>query len=155
MLERERLHLPSQKSQFFDREAVDRSTMISDGIRIQAGRLFPSRIFLRCSSTVLKATLPKFTPIKRHPAGRNIYEVEVESANEEESESPCAIIDVDASRAECTRWRDSRLSRRVLLACQVQRLIVRSVGCRSCVQSVCSCAMARQQFYSSRSGTLS
>ena len=89
MLERERLHLPSQKSQFFDPEAVDRHAMISDrmiGIKIQVGPPFSSRIFLRCSSTVLKATLPKFTPIKRHPAGRNIYEVEVESANEEESE---------------------------------------------------------------------
>ena len=47
-----------------------------------------------------------------------------------------AIIDVDASRAESTHWRNSRLSRHVVLACQVQRLIVRSVGCRSCVQSV-------------------
>ena len=36
-----------------------------------------------------------------------------------------------------------RLSRPVLLACQVQRLIVWSVGCRSCVQSVCACARAR------------
>ena len=34
-----------------------------------------------------------------------------------------AIIDVDASRAKSTHWRNSRLSRHVLLACQVQGLI--------------------------------
>ena len=80
---------PSQKSHVFDLEAVDRHTMISDrmmGSKIQVGPPFSSRIFLRCSSTVVKATLPKFTPMKRHPAGRNIYDVEVESAKEEESE---------------------------------------------------------------------
>ena len=55
-----------------------------------------------------------------------------------------AIIDVDASRAESTHWRNSRLSRHVVLAWRVQRLIVRSVGCRSCVQSVRFCARARQ-----------
>ena len=49
---------------------------------------------------VVEAKLPKFTPRKTHPAGGNIYEVEVDSEQEEDSEEENEVNLEDAVQEE-------------------------------------------------------